>query len=326
VEQSPLVRLSVLVHAHDRVDHLTGKIEHVKAYLRRGGHGGHGVAGVGRYLTGRDRHVGPAMIPAPPWTIGVPGRHDRSRPLEFWGDLLHVKDVNDVVVQGHMDELAQAPPGMAYEVRHWLAGADDGAGGIYVGRGAGHQVAGVVPEGDPRGWGAQTFNAVDGLYSPVDRRLGLGHNATTDRRPAADRVFALHELGHVLDDALGNVSTTPDVLAILTRMQDGRALSPYFTAEGNRSGYASELFAEMFRGWALGRFQKLSDDEVNRLIRLKIGAGLRSVGEVKEMIDWFDRREKEMARTYSAQQDAFERAAARAKERAAARAKEAGNG
>jgi hypothetical protein len=278
VEQSPLVRLSVLVHAHDRVDHLTGKIEHVKAYLRRGGHGGHGVAGVGRYLTGRDRHVGPAMIPAPPWTIGVPGRHDRSRPLEFWGDLLHVKDVNDVVVQGHMDELAQ------------------------------------------------TFNAVDGLYSPVDRRLGLGHNATTDRRPAADRVFALHELGHVLDDALGNVSTTPDVLAILTRMQDGRALSPYFTAEGNRSGYASELFAEMFRGWALGRFQKLSDDEVNRLIRLKIGAGLRSVGEVKEMIDWFDRREKEMARTYSAQQDAFERAAARAKERAAARAKEAGNG
>ena len=159
----------------------------------------------------------------------------------------------------------------------------------------------------PRGWsGNSTFDDVDGLYASDARRVGLGHNHTTDAR-TGDKTAALHELGHVLDDAYSHASSNdPELVAIIDGMQDGRALGPYFTHEANPTGYRSELFAQAHFGWAEGRAQKLKKDDLNRFVRSKLGAGLSSVPDVDGLIKWFDAAEARLTKKYRAVQDHLE--------------------
>lgn len=297
-----LVELSqVWVRGYDRPNPRTGKIEHVNGYFRS--HHGGLKSLTARYLRGRDRQVVPVAVPG---TVRKTprGRYDPNQPWEFWGNRLDVKDLDDPVTRENLDRLAMVPEGVAYSVRNLMA-QTDGAG-IYIGRGSASEVAGLdhLTGKHPRGWSADsTFAAVDGLYAPKSRRIGLGHNATTDRRAAGEKSAALHEIGHALDAAFVEASNSGVFLQLANQMQVDQVLDPYYSAEANPDGYRSEMYAQAFGAWAKGRAEGLSRGDLNRSIRWDLGTSMRAIPKVDAMIQYFDDVERELKLRYRDDQD-----------------------
>lgn len=172
-----------------------------------------------------------------------------DNPLEFYGDRLSIADESETAAT-HLADLEQFSEGAHTQLRNHFAGQDDA--GFYVGDSSvpGLDDLGHLSGVRPRGWDAgDSWDTVPGAYNPATRVCacgggGHGHGATS---------LALHEGSHALDDALGMVSASDEFRDAYFDVHSKLSMNPYFTYEGNASGYLSEGFAESYAAWTKSR-------------------------------------------------------------------------
>lgn len=204
----------------------------------------------------------PTPTPSGPmsmWDRWTAGRDKTGRqpfnpdvPLQVYGDKLHIADRSAVSADHLMD--LESMPQVVHEklADHFDKPLPSGRkyehAGFWVGDAAtpglddfGH-LRGVQPRGWPPG---ETWDSVPGAYDPGRRACALGgggkgHGSTS---------LALHEASHAFDHALRDHSSSDAWVAVrdvvFAQRKAGKFhLDPYFTPQGNPSGYDDELFAE----------------------------------------------------------------------------------
>lgn len=209
------------------------------------------------------------------------GQAARERLDELYGGRLRIED--EARGREVVDDLAKVPESVHVRLQnHFLGGSDDA--GIYVGSKNITELdkMGMLRGKQPRGWSeGKTWDDVPGAYSPGIRRLLIGPN-----KGHGSVDLSLHEFGHGVDAALGDISHSARWVKMYTeifRLAETR-MSPYF----KQSGFPGkeELFAELF-GAVYG---KPGDLDIAFDI---IGGGLRLTKEERDMatkvINWFEK-------------------------------------
>jgi hypothetical protein len=180
--------------------------------------------------------------------------YQRDNPLEFYGTAVNIADESDVS-RAHLEDLELFSESAHNTLRNHFARTP--GGGFYVGDKAMPQLdnQGHLAGVKPRGWAdGQTWDNVPGGYDPNARVCacgggGKGHGATS---------LALHEGSHALDDALARklgrrASQTQEWQDVFYAMHGSARMNPYFTYEGNQSGFLSEGFAESYAAYTKAR-------------------------------------------------------------------------
>lgn len=221
--------------------------------------------------------------------------YNPDNPLEFYGTALDIAD-ESAVSKAHLEDLEQFSEPAHKTLRGHFASKP--GGGFYVGDKAmpkldnqGH-LAGVKP----RGWGdGQTWDNVPGGYDPNAKVCacgggGKGHGATS---------LALHEASHALDHALtrklgAQASDTQEWQDAFYAMHGSARMNPYFTYDGNASGFLSEGFAESYAAFTKHR---LTDPKnLDLRVAQALGADRRdkpTMDAARGIVAYFEKIERE---------------------------------
>jgi len=241
---------------------------------------------VQRWRAGRDVDVHAGLRPA----------FNPQNPLEFYGKAVDIADDSEVA-RIHLTDLEMFDSKAHATLREHFARTP--GGGFYVGDKAmpkldnqGH-LAGVKP----RGWAdGQTWDNVPGGYDPNAKVCacgggGKGHGATS---------LALHEGAHALDHALvkkfgARASDTKEWQDAFYAMHGSANMNPYFTYDGNQSGFLSEGFAESYAAFTKHRALGVAD---NLDIRVAEALGVDRLGKPvmeasRGIIAYFEKIERE---------------------------------
>ncbi|MFF9645501.1 WXG100-like domain-containing protein [Kitasatospora aureofaciens] len=175
------------------------------------------------------RHAKPVELPMP----GKP-------PLEYVEDHPTIAKVKT--------ELARVPPEIFNKV--WDHLKEVPGGGVSIGPRpvtqlpGGYHLGGVRPVG-----GTSPADNVPGMYIPGQRRLLVNSAAET---PSS---VAVHEFGHAVDDAYGNLSRQPEwqhvQQQVMDRIGNNPRLTPYIRQP-------HEYFAEAFNQWTAKTLEKFT--------------------------------------------------------------------
>ncbi|MFJ4186183.1 hypothetical protein [Kitasatospora sp. NPDC089509] len=184
---------------------------------------------------------------AKPVELPMPGK----LPLEYVEDHPSVDKVET--------ELARVPADVFRKV--WAHLKEVPGGGVSIGPRpitqlpGGYHLAGVSPVG-----GTSPAEHVPGMYVPGQRRLLINSTAKT---PSS---VAVHEFGHAVDDAYGNLSRQPVwqhvQQQVMDRIGNNPRLTPYLRQP-------HEYFAEAFNQWTAKTLEKFTfgDREAAQLLK-----------------------------------------------------------
>jgi hypothetical protein len=215
----------------------------------------------------------------------------------IYGNMLHIDPEAGDIGALHLHDLAKVPQSLHEKVVKLLKLLTPGTGGIFIGDKA---VPELSPESAklrgvrPRGWGeGQTWDQVPGAYMPRFGQLLLGggnhgHGSTS---------LAQHEFGHALDATL-LYSEKKRFATLFLELHGIVKVNPYFSVEGNPSGFVQEAFAEAFAAWSKYRTEPATASGLHgALVPIKGALGVRhptdeSVKEanviVQRIIDYFE--------------------------------------
>ncbi|MBD0693794.1 anthrax toxin lethal factor-related metalloendopeptidase [Streptomyces sp. CBMA123] len=206
--------------------------------------GGVGGAAGPRGRSGDNVPRGPKH--AKPVELPMPGK----LPLEYVEDHPTIAKVKA--------ELASVPSEIFNKV--WAHLKEVPGGGVSIGPRpitqlpGGYHLAGVSPVG-----GTSPADHVPGMYIPGQRRLLVNSAAKT---PSS---VAVHEFGHAVDEAYGNLSRQPEWLHVQQQVMDRIGNNPRLTPYIRQP---HEYFAEAFNQWTVKRLERFTfgDREAARLL------------------------------------------------------------
>lgn len=200
------------------------------------------------------------------------GELNRDRPLAVYGDLMHIS-ADDQATFRHLADLELVPAELhaivARSMQHdRLRQAAHGGGkgtGVWLGSKPVSELdhAEDLADKRPRGWGENdTWGDVDGAFRSHSNTLIAGVSKQSQRRGEHGQP-ALHEFGHALDNAVGDLLRQDDLNAPRVASEDpawvaiwkqvvaaAPDMNPYFR---QASGGAEEMWAEAFAEWAGAR-------------------------------------------------------------------------
>ncbi|MFI8459938.1 hypothetical protein, partial [Kitasatospora sp. NPDC085464] len=175
------------------------------------------------------RHAKPVELP-------MPGKV----PLEYIEDHPSIDKVET--------ELARVPGPIFDKV--WEHLKEVPGGGVSIGPRpitqlpGGYHLAGVNPVG-----GTSPAEYIPGMYVPGQRRLLVNSTAET---PTS---VAVHEFGHAVDEAYGNLSRQPEWLHVRQQALDRIGNNPHLDEYRRQS---HEYFAEAFNHWTAGTLDQFT--------------------------------------------------------------------
>lgn len=200
------------------------------------------------------------------------GTLDPARPLAVYGDLLNIQD-EDQGTYRHLADLALMPAELhAIVAAHmhqgrtrWVNPELGKSAGIWLGSRPINELdhSQDLTNVHPRGWAEdKTWSHVDGVYRSGGT-LVVGVSESSQRRGEHGQP-ALHEFGHALDDAAGDLLRAKDPAASRDASEDpawvavwrqtidaAPDISPYFR-QPEPAG-SQEMWAEAFGEWARAR-------------------------------------------------------------------------